>query len=136
MWTIARAVLAVLLIVLPAPLASADIVQVDIDLQWTVPYLPTPVRFTGSELWENGVGYVVPKLSFQRWEVTGTGCPACVYVDLSPSPNFLIWVETTTPDHGHQTFVIPFGDPSPVVLVPGDYDISRSSFQDAFLQAP
>ena len=137
MWSIARAVLAVLLVVLLAPPASADIVQVDVDLQWTVPYLTTPVRFTGSELWENGVGYVVPKISTQRWEITGTGCPTCVYFDLltlgsPPPPNFLITVEAFTPSHEYRYFFIPFGDLPTVVLDPGDYDISWSFFQDGF----
>jgi len=140
-WTIARAVLIVLLIVLLAPLASADTVQVDIDLQWTVPYLPTTVRFTGSELWENGVGYVVPKISTQRWQVTGTGCPTCAYTDFlslgfPPPPYFLLTVETFLPPPPAvrlQHFFISVNDNDylpMLAVIPGDYDISRSIFHD------
>jgi len=142
MWTIARAVLIVLLIVLLAPLASADTVKIDIDLQWTVPSLPTPVRFTGSELWENGVGYVVPKNSYERWHVTGTETITHqTFHDLftllfgAPPPNALppyFWLDVETFDLSVTGFLIAFNDDYShiPVLLPGDYDISRSIFRD------
>jgi hypothetical protein len=51
-----------------------DIVRIDIDLTWHVPSFSGPVRLAGSELWQNGVGYVRANNGLYdafRWQVTG-----------------------------------------------------------------
>ncbi len=110
----------------------------EVDLQWTVPYLPTPVRLMGSQLWHNGVSYVEVQKSYERWQVTGTGCPTCLYMDFitwaNPPylPSFFMFVEGNGPAAQH-AFGVPFNendmDPTPI-MIPGDYSIARSYFTD------
>jgi hypothetical protein len=137
-----RLVVSVLTIILLAPLASAttvapDLLLIEINLNWTIPWLSGPVNVSGSNLWQNGVGYVPPiARSNERWIVTGTGLVSGAYIDIGffgwePSLPLLINLEAflnglTGVTGGFQHFVMYFGESS--VLLPGDYPIDRAHF--------
>jgi exosortase/archaeosortase family protein len=137
-----RVLLPVLALLLFASSASAQdvpaLVLIDIDLHWTVPNISGPasdVRFFGSQLWQNGVGYVnEPQQFTNRWGITGTVCGTnCAWIEehfqnTSPPPtSFLLRTEANSVN-GNFIFAIPFGAGPLPALLPGDYDISGSVF--------
>jgi exosortase/archaeosortase family protein len=138
MRTFVGVLLPVLVLLLMASSASAqdmpDLVLIDIDLQWTVPGLPTPVRLTGSELWRNGVGYVANKSTMDRWHVTGTDCTDCSWANfaqtLVPPGTFVLELEQAD-FAGFRRITVPFDGHSAVQeLIPGEYGITGARFDN------
>jgi exosortase/archaeosortase family protein len=144
MWLLFRVILPALVVFLLTPVASAntdapDIVRIDVDLTWNVPSLPSffpgPVRLSGSELWQNGVGYYVEKPSSTRWHVEGA-CNGCGFIDqgqliaIPLAKTFVIALESSVlpsqsfnGQRGEYEFGVSFG-PNDLTLQPGDYPIS------------
>jgi PEP-CTERM motif len=154
MQTIARVLLPVLVLLLLVSSASAmtvapDLVLIELNLNWTtIPWLPGGVTVSGSNLWQNGVGYpqglawddprlMLPSIpNWERWAVNGStggyfdlgwyGGPWFGGINLeapltggrAPDRSFLF-------PAGYQHFVIGFGGP---VLLPGDYAIDHAYF--------
>jgi exosortase/archaeosortase family protein len=153
MWLLFRAILPGLVIFLLAPVAWAttdapNLVQIDIDLHWTVPVYG-PIRLFGSEEWQNGVGYTNPNVPRSGsstaeagpWRITGNFSPcfgACVWVNFAAGnpafPGAFVLDLEQVQQHGSPHFEIGFGGQFfHPVLLPGDYAITEARFTDSAL---
>jgi exosortase/archaeosortase family protein len=137
-----RAILPVLALLLLASSASAqdmpDIVLVEVNLTWAIPGLPD-VQVTGSNLWQNGVGYVENRNLTTQWTVTGGEPGGLGYANVGMffEPKFFLRLEALFPPipgrpaGGEVDIFVPFGPITPTDrLLPGDYAISQSRYSD------